>query len=377
MKIAHVCPFYTPTICGIKQVVEELAKRQIAEGHEVHIYTSDWNKKSIIPVKEELIEGVYVHRCKTLFRAANFASVWPSVFYKLIKTDFDVIHTHLFGHAHFLFAALAARLKNIKHIHTTHCPWSDAHRSKTGKILMHLSYNIFSKLALRFTDKIVAITPWEINFIKKYEKNPKKLSIIPNGMSDLFFKRIKNNDFKKKNKINDKLVLFFARLNQTKAPDKFVETAKLILADRKDVTFVIRGPDEGMRETIEKMLKNQPKILLLGETRDRQEIIKMYQAADVYVLPSYREGLPLTLFEAMASGLPIVATPVNGVPYEMKEPENGFLVPYGDIQGFKKRILEILDNEKLKDTISRNNIRKSKNYDWDKISTKIMELYRN
>jgi len=40
----------------------------------------------------------------------------------------------------------------------------------------------------------------------------------------------------------------------------------------------------------------------------------------------FREGLPLTLFEAMASGLPIVATPVNGVPYEMKENENGYLI---------------------------------------------------
>ena len=48
MKIAHVCPFYTPAIGGVKQVVEELAKRQVAAGHEVHVYTSDWDKKGRI-----------------------------------------------------------------------------------------------------------------------------------------------------------------------------------------------------------------------------------------------------------------------------------------------------------------------------------------
>ena len=64
----------------------------------------------------------------------------------------------------------------------------------------------------------------------------------------------------------------------------------------------------------------------LGAIRGKENIAEMYQAADMYVLPSYREGLPLTLFEAMASGLPIVASPVNGIPYEMKEPENGFFI---------------------------------------------------
>ena len=64
----------------------------------------------------------------------------------------------------------------------------------------------------------------------------------------------------------------------------------------------------------------------------------MYQAADVYVLPSYREGLPLTLFEAMASGLPIVASPVNGVPFEMSEPENGFFSNFGDLKSLEENI---------------------------------------
>ena len=48
MKIAHVCPFYFPAIGGVRQVVEELAKRQIKQGHEVHVFTSDWDKNKRI-----------------------------------------------------------------------------------------------------------------------------------------------------------------------------------------------------------------------------------------------------------------------------------------------------------------------------------------
>lgn len=379
MKIAHVCPFYTPAIGGVKQVVEELAKRQVKEGHEVHIYTSDWDKEKRIKKKEEIIDGINVHRCYHIAKIANFATVWPSVFFKLTNQDFDIIHSHVFGHMHYVLSALASRIIGAKHIHTTHCPWSDAKRSSIGEIGLFISYNIFSRFAAKLTDNFIAITPWEIELIKKYGGSEKKIKVIPNGMVKEFFKKIKKNNFKKKHNIpiKDKLVLFFGRLNIVKGPDHFVRIAKSILKNRKDVTFVIRGPDEGMREKVKKMIGKEKRIVLLPETRDKKEIIGMYQSADVFVLPSYREGLPLTLFEAMAAGLPIVASPVNGVPYEMKEPENGFLVEYGNNKKYAEKINKFLDNPKLRQKISKNNLKKAKNYKWDTISKRTLKFYKD
>ena len=108
----------------------------------------------------------------------------------------------------------------------------------------------------------------------------------------------------------------------------------------------------------------------LGPIKGKENIAEMYQASDIYVLPSYREGLPLTIFEAAASGLPIIASPVNGIPFEMKEPENGLFVQYGDIEGLKKAILKLLNDRKLSKKISENNIKKSKQYNWDIIYKK-------
>lgn len=375
MKIAHVSPEFYPAIGGVGQVVRELATRQVREGHEVHVFAPTWDKEKRIASGDEIIDGIHVHRIFYWFKAGNFGTFWPAVFPKLIKGKFDVIHSHLFAHAHFIFSAIAAKISGARHIHTTHCPWSDAYRPLFGKILMYLSYNVFSRIALKYTNKIILITPWEKEFIYRYVSDNNKLVVIPNGMSSIFFNKIKNNDFKKKNKIKNNIVLFFGRLNQTKSPDNFVKIAKLVLKEHPDATFVIRGPDEGMKSVVKNLIGNEKRIILMPETRDREEIIKMYQASAIYVLPSYREGLPLTLFEAMASGLPVVATPVNGVSYEVKNNENGFLVDYGDNESFKEKIIILLKNNKLRNKISMNNLKKAKQYDWDIINKKIMNLY--
>jgi N,N'-diacetylbacillosaminyl-diphospho-undecaprenol alpha-1,3-N-acetylgalactosaminyltransferase len=192
-------------------------------------------------------------------------------------------------------------------------------------------------------------------------------------------KKPKKNNFKKNNRINKnkKVVLFFGRLNITKSPDNFVKIAKIILKKRQkdDVVFVIRGPDEGMRKIVKKLIGNEKRILLMNETRDKKEIANTYYSADIYVLPSFREGLPLTLFEAMAAGLTIVATPVNGVSFEIKQGENGFLIKHGDNEKFADKICELLDNEKLRKEISGNNKSKAKNFSWDAIHKRTIEVY--
>ena len=83
----------------------------------------------------------------------------------------------------------------------------------------------------------------------------------------------------------------------------------------------------------------------------------------------------MTLFEGMAAGLPIIATPVNGIPYEMKEPDNGFLVDYGDIKTMAKKVNELLENKKLREKIGKANIKRSKEYRWDTIAEKTETLY--
>lgn len=381
MKIAHINMFYLPTFGGVEQVMYELAKRQVAEGHEVHVFCCDSDKNKRLKKKEEILEGVHVHRLPYWFRLSLNTFIWPSLLWKLyfFEKKFDIVHTHVSGHAYILIAGLVSKLRGFKHVHTTHCPWTDSSfRPKILKPFLFLNDLIMNKISFSFIDKVIPITPWELEILEKYTSK-EKIKVIPNGMDKILFKKVKNNGFKKKNKIKErKMVLFFGRLNPTKGPEKLAQVGIELTESGKaeDIAFVWVGPDEGKADEVKKLIKPYKNMYYLGAIRGKEKVAEMYQAADVYVLPSYREGLPLTLFEAMASGLPIVASPVNGIPFEMKENENGFFSEYGDIENLKKNILKILNDKKLAKKISENNIKKSKKFSWEDITKRYVEEYQ-
>ena len=379
MRIAHINMFYLPTFGGVERVMVELAEHQVKEGHEVHVFCCDSDKNVRLKKKTEVINGVQIHRLPYWFRLSFNTFIWPSLLWRF-KGKFDIVHTHVSGHAYILFIGLLKKIKKFKHVHTTHCPWTDtSFRPITIRPFLFFNDLIFNKISFKLIDRIISITPWESEILNKYtDKN--KIKIIPNGTHKIFFKKIKKITFKKKHGIKEKkLVLFFGRLNPTKGPEMLAKAAiELIKSEKaKDIAFVWVGPDEGKAEEVEKMIKPYKNLKYIGSLKEKKDVAAMYQAADVYVLPSYREGLPLTLFEAMASGLPIVASPVNGIPFEMKESENGFFAKYGDIKTLKEQILKVLNNPKLAKEISKNNLKKAKNFDWDIIYKRYMKEYQS
>lgn len=367
--------FFLPTVCGIGQVAYELASRQVKDGHEVHVFCCDSDKHNRIEKKEEIIDGIHVHRLPYWFRLSLTTFFWPSLLWKF-KGKFDIIHTHAAGHDYVLFAGWLSKSHGAKHIHTTHCPWTDtSFRPKIVRPFLFLNDLFMNRFAFNSVDKIIAITPWELDILKKYAP-AEKIAVIPNGVDKILYKKVKNNQFRNENKIQEKyLVLFFGRLNPTKGPEVLARAAINITKKRKDIAFVWVGPDEGKGDEVRSLIGPYKNMKYLGPIKGKDKIAEMYQSADVYALPSYREGLPLTLFEAMASSLPIVASPVNGVPYEMKEPDNGFFSNYGDIASLEKNILSLIQNPKLAEKISKNNFNKSKHYSWDDIYKRYMGEY--
>ncbi|MDD5331717.1 MAG: glycosyltransferase family 4 protein [Candidatus Nanoarchaeia archaeon] len=377
MRICHINMFYYPTIGGVEQVMQELAERQVKEGHEVHVFCCDSDKYKRIEKKEETANGIRIHRLPYWFKLSIFTYIWPTLLPRLLKEKrFDIYHSHVSGHLYILLTGIVSRIKKGKHIHTTHCPWTDSSfRPKVLRPLLWINDKVLNKLSFKMIDRVISITPWEVDtFLKKYTKK-EKIKVIPNGMDKILFKKVSPNNFKKDNNLKGKLVLFFGRLNPTKGPEVLAKAAIEITKEREDISFVWAGPDEGKAKEVEELIKPYRNMKYLGPIK-REDKTAIFQAADVYVLPSYREGLPLTLFEAMAAGLPLVVSPVNGVSYEVKDPENGYFVNYGDVEMLKEKILKVLDNPEIAKKMSKNNIEKSKNYDWDIIYKRYMEEYQ-
>ncbi|MBL8052906.1 MAG: glycosyltransferase family 4 protein [Nitrospira sp.] len=138
------------------------------------------------------------------------------------------------------------------------------------------------------------------------------------------------------------LVGTVACLKPQKAPEDFVEVAKLVLEARPDVRFVLIGDGE-LREKVESLIDQyglQDRVYLAGWRRDVPAIM---QALDTFLLTSHWEGLPRVLLEARASGLPIVATNVGGVEETITERGHAFLYEAGDCTGLAQGVLHILE----------------------------------
>ncbi len=122
------------------------------------------------------------------------------------------------------------------------------------------------------------------------------------------------------------LVGTVARLHPVKALDVFIEAARITLASFPNARFIIGGTgpmEDALRAKI-RDLKLEPYVKMAGFVEDVPEFLS---GLDIFVLSSDAEGLGLVVLEAMAQGLPVVATAVGGVPEAVKDEETGFLAP--------------------------------------------------
>ena len=125
-------------------------------------------------------------------------------------------------------------------------------------------------------------------------------------------------------------------------------------------------------ESIIKNYKLDDKIILPGSIPDAS---KYLPAFDIFVLPSTKEGFPYTLLEAMAAGLPIVATNVGAVPEILENKKTGLIVPPADSFTLKKAITQMIDNSENARRLGNNAKEKLKQFDWRSTLEKTKTIY--
>lgn len=130
-----------------------------------------------------------------------------------------------------------------------------------------------------------------------------------------------------------------------------------------------------LEEAVKKI--NNPKIFLdIAENIYGEEKIKRFKQANLFVLPSLSEGLPLVILEAMAAKLPVVATKVGDVPTVIKDGINGYLVVPGNANALARAIQKAMDNPNLEKMGENGWTLVEKDYRWETIASKVLEVYR-
>ncbi len=209
----------------------------------------------------------------------------------------------------------------------------------------------------------------KVKIIKSVGVDTKKFDINRYSSQDIEKIKAKNNISKKV------VVLMVARAIWDKGVKEFYESAKVLKQKYKDVEFILVGPtDEGNHTCASKGYLQSGKVKWLGL---RDDIAELIAVSDIFVLPSYREGLPVTLMEATSMSKPIVTTDTVGCKDVVKDGYNGFLVPIKDSKTLSNKIEKLILDEKLRKKFGENGRKVAEEFfDINKIVKQYMDYYR-
>jgi glycosyltransferase involved in cell wall biosynthesis len=171
--------------------------------------------------------------------------------------------------------------------------------------------------------------------------------VVPNG-APLRLAVNKAASASQKNPGNQISIAFMGRLGQRKGVYDLLEAFRRVSEELPNVQLLLGG--DGEIEQVRKEVLRcglEDRVQILGWVNG-QDKFDVFDQADIYVLPSYNEGLPGSILEAMASSTPIISTPVGGIPEAVNEGVNGYLVDPGDVDSLYSRLLMLCKDSGLR-----------------------------
>ena len=349
--------------------VFEEAKFLAKMGVEVHVIT----QHNTGAAHEEIMDGVHVHRFRWLkpkeFKALIYFSglidnlrlltYLISLFFNLIwitrKYNLELFHAHHTIPTG-LVAIVVGKIMRLPVVVTAHLMDITTHGADVGPLdnIKDFESNfIFSRLirfSLNSSSKIIAVSGDLANKIELMGIN-KDVTILRNAVDISRFKPSKNIEMRQIYKIddNDILILFIGHLESFKGIFELMDAFKKIRINHDNCKLMIvgEGHEEQKVKNVVSKLDLDDYIIFTGKVSP-ETIQNFYQMADIFTLPSYTEGLPLVVVEAMACGLPVVVSTVGGIPELVKDGINGFLVPPKDRFSLTKKLEILVDNEELR-----------------------------
>ena len=345
MRICMICDNIPPVAAGPGYHVYGLSRKLVECKHQVAIVTrGSWKKRYC----EDVINGITVYRVR-------FVPIYPfhlqlhgffvSRFLKSIESNFDLVHMHN---------------ANIPFIKTSLPKVVTEHGTMRGyvpyrKILdfPSLIVRTFSSMYIEIdrqivksADKVIAISKTCADELRSFY-GIENLELIPNAVDSTFFCPSNTKDVK------DLYVLYCGRLSAEKGLIDLIESAPYIIKKYPDFKFVIAG-NGPLEKRLKKLIArlNIKKNFRFTGAVDHNSLLKLYQNATVFLLPSYREGLPTTLLEAMSCGIPVVATSIPGILDVVTDHKTGLLVPPHNPEKMANAILMFIEDSKLREEVS-------------------------
>jgi glycosyltransferase EpsD len=284
---------------------------------------------------------------------------------------FSVIHCHTpVGGVVGRLAARKARKKGTRVIYTAH----GFHFYKGAPIKNWLLYYPVERICSHLTDILITINKEDFALAQKKMK-AKCVEYVPGVGVDLEkFSKLTFDKAAKRRELgipeDAVLLLSVGELNENKNH----ETVIRAIADM-DVYYIIAGKGDLQKhlQNVIDMLGARDRVKLLGY---RCDVDELYKVADIFAFPSFREGLPVSVMEAMAAGVPVVASRIRGNVDLIQDGINGFLCDPSNAHSFADRIRMLLTNDALANSFSERSKEKIKKYDIENVLREAQEIYK-
>lgn len=255
----------------------------------------------------------------------------------LRQSKIDIIHTH--NYKSDLLGFCASRLTGTKWVGTNHV-W----HSTDGKLKFYERLDAFF---LKFADKVTGVSQEIKNDLLLKGFKDQKVAVIDNGIQIEKFKndvpagQLKRTLFN----LNENcfVLAIVGRLAKEKAHDIFFQAAKIVIEKYPDIKFLVigDGPLRGSLEIMSKELGLSKNVIFTGI---RNDMAQVYAMCDLMVNASYIEGLPMTILEAMAAQVPIIATRVGAVPKVIDDQRNGMSLEPGNAVTLASAITGLIED---------------------------------
>ena len=293
----------------------------------------------------------------------------------LDREHYDIIHCHTpMGGVVTRLAAGSARNKGTKVLYTAH----GFHFYDGAPLVNWLLYYPVERLLSRRTDLLLTMNGEDHRRAKTFHA---KRTEMVNGVG-IDLSRFSEASAEQKADVRRELGLSegdtFAFTVGNVIPRKNQEVLVRAVKELDDPRFHLfiagDGPLEGALKALARELGVEDRVHLLGFRRD---VYRLSSAADIFLFSSRQEGLSVSVMEAMACGLPIVASAIRGNTDLIDPGQGGFLVAPDDAAGFADAIRRILSQPHIRLDMKRHNLEKIRKYSMEAVTAQMAQLYRS
>lgn len=365
MKILHITKKYPGAIGGDANVVRSLETHQEKQGHDIFILSAStrelWQKKNVIRFG---IRDTAVNLDRVTPRRIISLGCFILTLIRIVSAKRpDIIHTHS-AELGFL-ASFWAKFLGIPVIQTCHgvC-FNDRSYSPLKRAFeaFFLKYGAFSCITTVDRCSLADFSRLGISRVR----------YIPNGVNAALFYRERRDTAP-----HPFSILFVGRLEHQKGLDILIEAAMNLKKIMNDFSLNIVG-DGSLKDTLVQQISSRSLgdcVHILGNL-PTTELIRQYASSDAFVLPSRWEGMPLTLLEAWAAGLPAIVTNVGGLTEVCRNEENALVVRAGDPYDLCQAMRLLAKHHELAERLGTEGNRIARTeYSWDSVSNAYMEVY--